>query len=111
MIYHITTNAEWEEARRVGSYSADSLKSEGFIHCSTASQVEATANRFFHGKKDLVLLHIDELKIGAEIVYENKEGGSMLYPHVYGPLPLDAVLQARKISPLTDGSFRIDLQD
>lgn len=111
MIYHITTKADWEAARMEGSYSADSLIREGFIHCSTAGQVEATANRFFHGRMDLVLLHIDELKVGAEIVYENLEGGSTQFPHVYGPLPLDSVLQAKNISPLSDGSFRIDLPD
>ena len=86
IIYHITTHSDWERARATGSYAADSLSTEGFIHCSTAQQVIATANRIFKGRRDLVLLCVDTSRVKPEIRHENLEGGTNLFPHVYGAL-------------------------
>lgn len=105
IIHHITTRADWEAARAAGAYRADSLASEGFIHCSTAAQVLATANRLFRGRRDLVLLDIDSTRVGAEIRHENLEGGRDLFPHVYGALPLAAVVAVHAFSPRADGLF------
>lgn len=111
MIYHITSRSNWASALTAGEYSADSLESEGFIHCSTSGQVQATANRFFRGQQDLVLLNIDEKKVPAEIKYENMEGGKDEFPHIYGPLPLEAIIRALDLTPNPDGLFRIILTD
>ncbi len=111
MLYHITTQGSWEKAKTEGIYTADSLSSEGFIHCSTATQVQATANRFFHGCRDLMLLQIDQNKVDSEVIYENLEGGSELFPHVYGPLPLAAIREALVLTPVADGSFSINLPE
>jgi uncharacterized protein (DUF952 family) len=111
MIYHIATRADWGSAQAAGEYTADSLGSEGFIHCSTAGQVRSTANRFFHGRQDLALLTIDEKKVTAEVRYENLEGGKDLFPHIYGPLPLGAIVRVLNLTPGPDGLFRIILTD
>jgi uncharacterized protein (DUF952 family) len=105
MIYHIAAGADWEAARAAGAYTADSLASEGFIHCSTAAQVAGTAQRFFAGRQDLVLLEIDPARLTAELRYEEGEPG-VLFPHIYGPLDLAAVVAARPFAPGPDGGFR-----
>ena len=56
MIFHIATRDAWDEAARAGSYRADTLETEGFIHCSEAHQVAEVANIRFRGREDLVLL-------------------------------------------------------
>ena len=91
-ILHITTPALWEDAQRAGSYAADSLASEGFIHCSEPSQLDWVLERHFRGRSGLIVLQVDPSKVGAEIRYENLEGGTQLFPHVYGPIPCAAVV-------------------
>jgi uncharacterized protein (DUF952 family) len=105
VIYHITRRIDWDHARSVGAYKADSLSSEGFIHCSTAEQVITTANRLFRGRPGLVLLCIDTSRVQAEIRYENLEGGASLFPHVYGALDSGAIVEVRDFSPRVDGTF------
>jgi uncharacterized protein (DUF952 family) len=104
-IYHITRRIDWERARSAGTYIADSLTSEGFIHCSTAEQVIATANRLFRSRHGLVLLCIETSKVQAEIRYENLEGGVILFPHVYGALDTGAIVEVRDFPPGADGTF------
>ena len=78
---------------------------EGFIHCSDADQVIWVANQRFRGRQDLVLLHIDSRLLDAEVRYENLEGGQQQFPHVYGPIPLSAVVDAVPFKPGADGTF------
>jgi len=108
-IFHITTRAAWDDAQAAGSYTADSLRTEGFIHCSQAEQVTWVANTRFHGRTDLVLLHVDETAVGAEVRRENLEGGTTLFPHIYGPLPVKAVIGVTPMVPGPDGTFEIVL--
>jgi uncharacterized protein (DUF952 family) len=82
------------------------LATEGFIHCSTVDQYIWVANQRFRGRTDLVLLHIDPARLRSEVRYENLEGGETLFPHVYGPIPIGAVLNVVPLRPLEDGSFR-----
>ncbi|MEQ8764152.1 MAG: DUF952 domain-containing protein [Planctomycetota bacterium] len=96
-IFHITTAAAWEPARVDGHYRGDSLETEGFIHCSKEHQVLEVANRLFGGRTDLIVLVIDPAKTTADIVFENLEGGTELYPHHYGPLPAEAVVDTRRL--------------
>ena len=104
-IFHITTRGEWERAQREGAYRARTLPSEGFIHCSRSDQVLRTANRLFRGQAGLVLLEIDPRQVGAEIRYENCEGGQEAFPHIYGALDLGAVVRVMAFEPGEDGSF------
>jgi hypothetical protein len=105
MIYHIASRADWAAAQLAGVYAADSLASEGFIHCSTAEQVIATANRIFNGRPDLLLLSIERARIKHEIRFENFEGGTILYPHIYGALARDAVTAVHALPICDDGRF------
>jgi uncharacterized protein (DUF952 family) len=78
---------------------------EGFIHCSNGHQVVWVANQRFRGRTDLVLLHIDPTRLGAQVRYENLEGGEELFPHVYGPIPVTAVVDVVRFLPAEDGTF------
>lgn len=100
MLLHITTPDLWEAARSCGRYEAPSLIDEGFIHCSTPRQITATANRFYAGREDLIVLCIDPDVLTAEVVFENTLGGEELFPHVYGAIDLAAVTEARAWPPL-----------
>ena len=106
-IYHITEKTVWDEAQAAGVYQADTLRTEGFIHCSTHEQVIPVANRFYQGRLGLVLLAIDPEKLSAALVWENLEGGKEAYPHIYGPLNLDAVIDEVPFPPEPDGSFQL----
>ena len=107
IIYHITSRADWEAALPTGWFTADSLRTEGFIHCSTAGQVLATANRLFRGRKDLVLLCVETDGVQAEIRYENLEGGESLFPHVFGPLATGSIRSIHAFPPGADGRFEL----
>ena len=107
LVLHITSRTDWDTALAAGSYAADSLATEGFIHCSTAQQVIATANRLFKGKTGLVLLCIETAKVKAEIRYENLEGGTNLFPHVYGALEIAAIVSVHDFPPRANGGFEL----
>jgi uncharacterized protein (DUF952 family) len=104
-IFHITKRAEWERAEREGIYRAQTLASEGFIHCSRGDQVVRVADNLFRGRVGLVLLEIDTRRVGAEIRYENCEGGQEDFPHIYGDLDVSAVVRVSAFEPGADGSF------
>lgn len=109
MIYHITPLENWQRAQQIGQYTAASLESEGFIHASTREQVEDTAQLFYHGQTGLVLLAIDPDRLRSELRYEAgsaAHGVKQLFPHVYGPINLEAVVEVLPFEPLPDGSFR-----
>lgn len=105
MVTHIITKADWEAAKATGIYAPSSLESEGFIHCSTIAQVVGTANLFFKEQEDLLLLWIAENKVKAEIRFEDLPGEGILFPHIYGSLNLDAVVDIRPLLTGEDGSF------
>lgn len=104
-IYHITTLFSWDAAIAAGAYAADTLATEGFIHCSTGTQVEATLNRYFWGRSGLVLLEIEPEQLTSPLRYEPAHGE--LYPHIYGPIPRAAVVAVHHLEPSVDGSFTL----
>ena len=106
-IVHITHTEQWQAAQESGQYQADTLTTQGFIHCSTLEQVIPVANLLFRGRKGLVLLEIDPDQIQAEIKYENLEGGTKRFPHIYGPIPINAVRKVHDFIPQSDGSFEL----
>ena len=113
VIYHIAEGEAWRSARAEGAcaskgvYVTDSLATEGFIHCSTPAQVLEVAESFYQGRKGLVLLTIDTSRVQAQLRYENLEGGAELYPHLYGPLNLEAVVSAVPFEPDAKGRFEL----
>jgi len=104
MILHITAYTAWEAAKADGEYRIESLESEGFIHCSQPEQVVETAARYYRGQTGLVLLLIDPERIKVEYKVEQAKNGQF-YPHIYGPLNIDAVIGVKPFPPLPDGSF------
>jgi uncharacterized protein (DUF952 family) len=91
-LWHLAERHEWDEARATGSYERSTrgvgLAEEGFVHCSYPDQLAGVAAAFYADAPDLVLLRIDPARVPAEI---KVEGG---FPHVYGPIPVAAVVAA-----------------
>ena len=104
-LYHITSEREAREAAQTGKYTPAAFEREGFIHCSYAHQVLATLNRIFRGRTDLVVLEIDPELLGCKVVDENLEGGAELFPHIYGRLPMSAVVNVHAL-PTDAPEFR-----
>ncbi len=108
-IFHIVAAREWAGAS--DPYRGDTLEAVGFIHCSTAAQLLAVADRLFQGRQGLLAVAIDERRVAAPIVYENLEGGDELFPHIYGPLNRDAVTAVVPLVCRDDGTFLITPAD
>ena len=96
-IYHITTSSEWEQAKKDGLYVAASLPLEGFIHCSKDHQVAGVLERYYKNQTDLVKLVIDTSKLINKLVYELAPSINQEFPHIYGSINLDAVINVVKI--------------
>ena len=114
MVYHITTRAEWEEAQKTGVYRAPSLDSQGFIHFSTLPQVVKVANAVYKGQDDLVLLCVDARLLIAPLRYEPPDTAipaahyeGELFPHLYGVLPVSAIMRVETLPTQSDGMFAL----
>jgi len=95
LIFHITTAPEWETARREGAYRAPSLETEGFIHCSLPTQVTHVADWFYRDIPDLLLLCIFPSELTSELKWEpSSDAFAGEFPHVYGPIDIEAVVLA-----------------
>jgi uncharacterized protein (DUF952 family) len=103
VIFHICTSWDWEETQKADEYRAGSLSTEGFIHCSEKHQVAGVANLFYKDVPDLVLLYIEVEKLIPELIYEEADGQE--FPHIYGPINLDAVLKTSKFEKNSLGVF------
>lgn len=98
MIYHITSKEEWANAIEKGFFEVASLQLEGFIHCSQEHQVAGVLQRYYSGKINLVKLVIDETKVINKIIYENAPSVNQNFPHIYGTLNIDAVIDVVEIN-------------
>jgi uncharacterized protein (DUF952 family) len=112
VIYHLLAREQWAAAARARSYAPPSLAAEGFIHCSTLEQLAATANDFFRGTRNLVVLCIEESRLSALLRFETPAGASDAragerFPHLYGPLNLDAVGRVIDFPCAADGTFEL----
>jgi len=108
MILHIISRSDWNQAQSRSAYIPDSLRHEGFIHFSLPEQVIGTANRFYEGQTDLVLLVVDPAKLRAEVRLEpplEAPESDMRFPHLYGALNLDAVVRVINFPPDADGRW------
>jgi uncharacterized protein (DUF952 family) len=97
IIYHVTSREEWNQAKANGFYESPSLKNEGFIHCSQEEQVADVLERYFSGKTDLVKLVIDTDKLTSQYIYEWSPSITDTFPHVYGVINSDAVIEVINI--------------
>lgn len=115
MIYHITTRKAWRAALQRGEYRAESLDTEGFIHCSTSTQVLPVAEKYYKGQGRLLLLTIDPARLSSELKWEPPSGGAPppgvpegeLFPHIYGPINLDAAVKVFDLEPNLDGIYTL----
>ena len=88
---------DWDAARQRGVYRGSPVDlADGFIHFSTAGQVQETAAKHFAGRCDLLLIAFDEASLGEKLMFEPSRGGA-LFPHLYAPLP---TALARTVNPL-----------
>ena len=105
MIYHLAPVSDWEAAGGLEEYAAESLESEGFIHCSKDhSQAIEVANRLFKGRDDMLVLELDVDRLVSPIKHEAARLGTV-YPHIYGPINTDAVVGVLGLITDEDGRF------
>lgn len=97
-IYHITTEKAWQKAQENGFYEAENLVLEGFIHCSTANQVQGVLERYYTGQTNLVKLTINTEKLIHKLVYELAPTVNQEFPHIYGVINLDAVEEVSTVN-------------
>ncbi len=97
-IYHLALAGEWRQAQAAGVYErstrGQSLQEVGFIHASGADQVEATYGRFYADAGEVLLLTIAPDRLTAPVRWEPAPDTGECFPHIHGPLPLEAVLAA-----------------
>ena len=113
MIFHITSHAAWSEAQAKGEYTAPSLATEGFIHCSTLAQVLPVAENYYKGQTSLALLAIEPARLSSTLKWEGPSGGTPppgvsegdLFPHIYGPIQMEAVVKVVNLEARPDGTF------
>jgi uncharacterized protein (DUF952 family) len=113
MIYHITSRTAWDQARQRGDYRAESLETEGFIHCSTDQQVIPVVEKFYKGQNNLLVLVIEPEHLIADLKWEAPAEGApppgvpegALFPHIYGPINLEAIIRVFDLQSHPDGKY------
>lgn len=109
-IYHLIDQASWESSKPTSEHRAESLASEGFIHCSRdVDQMLKVANRLYAGRTDLLALEVDTDRLTSPVKQEASRSGE-IYPHIYGPLNTAAVIKVWSLPVHTDGTFS-EVQD
>ena len=103
VVYKIVAADEWREAEAAGVFIGATIdRADGFIHFSTAEQAPETAAKWFAGREDLTLAAVDADALGADLRWEPSRGGA-LFPHLYAPLPMSAVVWSRPLTLGPDG--------
>lgn len=97
LIYHVTTQSEWQAALQEGWYAAASLPIEGFIHCATWEQVPGVLQRYFANQQHLVRLTIDVHLLVHPLHFELAPSVNQLFPHIYGPINTNAVTNVENL--------------
>ena len=103
LIFKIVGASEWRAAEAAGVFLGAAIdRADGFIHFSAADQAEETAAKWFNGRADLMLIGVEAEALGEALRWEVSRGGA-LFPHLYGPLPLAAVVWSRPLPLGADG--------
>jgi uncharacterized protein (DUF952 family) len=97
MIYHITSQAAWNDAQYSGFYEAASLATEGFIHNSSREQLPAVQQRYYKDATGMIILHIEEDRLTSPLKYELAPSINEMFPHIYGPINIDAVVNTEPL--------------
>jgi uncharacterized protein (DUF952 family) len=93
VIIHLILRADWERIRGEPKLFSESVAQNGFVHCCLPEQVRGVLKQWFSSHKDVVAVEIDSNLLTSSLVFENLEGGSDLFPHIYGIVNLDAVIR------------------
>lgn len=104
-IWVLIREANWAKAQAAGEWCPPSLAEEGFVHASTDDQLLNSANRHHAGATDLLALLLAPERLKGELKWEASRHHPDPYPHVYGPLNLDAVAAVLPLKPGPDGAF------
>ncbi|SHI92042.1 Uncharacterized conserved protein, DUF952 family [Hymenobacter daecheongensis DSM 21074] len=110
MIYRIAELADWTAAQQTGFFASADLKTEGFIHASELYQVLGTANRYYAGRQDIVLLELDEAELWVAAVPVQREYAAEhddYFPHILAPIPLAAVVRALPFALAEEGGHAL----
>lgn len=91
-IYHIVIPEVWEKFQNENEYEAESLTTEGFIHCSFADQLEGVLQRYYSGAEKVLILTIEPEKLASKLVSEPSTNDE-IYPHIYGKINRDAIIE------------------
>ena len=103
LVFKIVATEAWRAAERAGVFEGAAVdRADGFIHFSTAAQAAETAAKWFAGRDDLTLAAIESGALGKALRWEPSRGGA-LFPHLYGPLPMSAVVWSRPLPLASDG--------
>ena len=111
MIYHCSLAGDWQAAQAVGEYTVSSrgrtLEQEGFVHASYPGQIAGVLQRFYADVTEpMCLLVIDPDKLGVPVIAENLTGGQELFPHIYGAIPVSAVVDVVALVRDTPAGWR-----
>lgn len=98
-LFHFAEPSDWECARERGEYSPPGLATEGFIHAATAEQIPGVVERHLRGRGPRVRLTLDADALRPLLVFEWSNASNDLYPHLFGPIPLAAVVAAEPFDP------------
>ncbi len=98
MLLHLAVTQDWE-ARSEQAYRPAGLATEGFVHCCTPGQLLGVVERYYQHRQDLVLLRVDPAGLDCDVIWENTTAGAELFPHLYGPIPLPAIVSASSYLP------------
>jgi len=93
-IVHALSRSDWHSFQEQGEYHPDSLDSQGFVHCSKPGQIVVVADINHPDSDEMVLLLLDESRLDSPVRYETSGDGASAFPHVYGPLTLDGVVDS-----------------
>jgi uncharacterized protein (DUF952 family) len=104
-LFHIVGRSDWQAAVERGEYRAESLASEGFIHCSFAGQVAPVANARFRDVDGLCVVELDPARVEARILVEDSYGSGTAYPHIYGPIAAVAAVRVHELPRDEGGDY------
>jgi uncharacterized protein (DUF952 family) len=97
-IFHLTTKSDWERARSQGTHTAPSLKEEGFIHCCLEEQMPEILRLYYQDQSEVIALKIDTSRLESMLVYEWSPSLAQTFPHVYGPINVDSVMEVKAMA-------------
>ena len=109
IIYKISPRSAWQQAVEAGVFHGAPIdEKDGYIHFSTAAQVKQTAAKHFAGQDDLMLVAVEVARLGDALKWEPSRGGA-LFPHLYGPLPIDAVCSVEPLPLGCEGAHEFPM--